>query len=73
VRAHTVDTTQLLYKVFDPVNGYKRTLERYKTSGEFPDPYVEGGGGKAAYYDWKIIRPWLTEKFGMELPEHYPR
>ena len=22
VRAHTVDTTQLLYKVFDPVNGY---------------------------------------------------
>jgi hypothetical protein len=25
VRGHPVDSTQLLYKVFDPVNGYRRT------------------------------------------------
>lgn len=54
------------------VNASKRTLERHKTKGELPDPAVEGGAGKAARYDWKVMRPWLESKFAMKLPEHFP-
>jgi len=50
----------------------KRTLERCKTEGTLPDPIREGGGGKPALYDWKIMRPWLTENFGIILPEKFP-
>jgi hypothetical protein len=51
----------------------KRTLERYKTKGNLPDPAVEGGGGRAALYDWKVIRPWLESEFGIKkLPEEFP-
>jgi hypothetical protein len=49
----------------------KRTLERYKTKGKLPAPAVEGGGGKPDLYDWKVMRPWLTETFGVNLPEHF--
>jgi hypothetical protein len=49
----------------------KRTLERCKTQGTLPEPTVEGGGGRPALYDWKIMRPWLTKKFGVILPERY--
>jgi hypothetical protein len=50
----------------------KRTLERYKTGGALPDPIREGGGGKPALYDWKIMGPWLTKTFGINLPEKFP-
>jgi hypothetical protein len=50
----------------------KRTLERHKTSGKLPDPAIEGGAGKAARYDWKVMRPWLESKFKMKLPEVFP-
>jgi len=50
----------------------KRTLERHKTEGTLPDPVREGGGGRAALYDWKVMRPWLTENFGIILPERFP-
>jgi hypothetical protein len=50
----------------------KRTLERHKTEGTLPEPIVEGGGGKPALYDWKIMRPWLTKTFGVILPEKFP-
>jgi hypothetical protein len=49
----------------------KRGLEHYKTKG-MPDPTVEGGGGRSAKWDWKIIRPWLEKEFGIKLPETYP-
>ncbi|MFI5457595.1 MAG: hypothetical protein ACHRXM_19305, partial [Isosphaerales bacterium] len=53
------------------VHRSKRTLERYKTKGTLPEPTVEGGGGKFALYDWKIMRPWLTKEFGVILPERF--
>ena len=54
------------------VNKSKRALEYYKTKGTLPEPAVEGGGGKAALYDWTILGPWLTEQFGIDLPERFP-
>jgi hypothetical protein len=54
------------------VHTSKRTLERHKTEGTLPEPVVEGGGGKPALYDWKIMRPWLMKTFGVVLPERFP-
>jgi hypothetical protein len=54
------------------VHTSKRTLERHKTSGTLPQPKVKGGGGKSAQYDWKVMRPWLEQTFGMKLPERFP-
>jgi hypothetical protein len=50
----------------------KRKLESFKTRGELPDPAVDGGGGKTAYYDWKVMRPWLESHFGVKMPEIFP-
>jgi hypothetical protein len=52
----------------------KRTLERYKkkTKGTLPLPTVEGGGGKADYWSYATIRPWLVKTFGFPLPEAFP-
>jgi hypothetical protein len=55
------------------VHKTKRALEYYKTEGTLPDPFKEGGGGKAALYDWRILGPWLTDQFGIPLPAKYPR
>ena len=55
------------------VHKSKRAPEYYKTRGEFPEPVKEGGGGKSALYDWKVIRPWLVKEFGFPLPEKFPR
>jgi hypothetical protein len=55
------------------VHKSKRTLERHKTTGTLPAPIVQGGGGKADLYDWKVMRPWLTKTYGIALPEKYPR
>jgi hypothetical protein len=54
------------------VHKSKRTLERYKTSGELPDPTVEGGAGRADLWEWQTMRAWLTTTFGIELPERFP-
>jgi hypothetical protein len=54
------------------VHKTKRALEHYKTKGTLPPPAVEGGGGKADYYDWKIIRPWLESTFGVKLSARFP-
>jgi hypothetical protein len=53
------------------VHKSKRTLERRKTKGTLPDPIVEGGGGQSALYDWNLMGPWLTETFGVKLPEKF--
>jgi hypothetical protein len=54
------------------VSRSKRTLERHKTNGTLPEPYSEGGGGKFALYDWKVVRPWLEAEFGVTLPVRFP-
>jgi hypothetical protein len=54
------------------VNKTKRALEYYKTQGTLPAPVVEGGGGKAALYDWRTLRSWLTKTYGIPLPEQFP-
>jgi hypothetical protein len=53
------------------VHTSKRTLERYKTEGTLPNPVREGGGGKHALYDWKVMRPWLMATFDLLLPEKF--
>ena len=50
----------------------KRTLERWKTAGKLPDPTVDGGGGKADYWEWSTIRPALMKLSGIKLPDTYP-
>jgi hypothetical protein len=50
----------------------KRALENYKTEPAFPEPAVHGGRGRADYYDWRALRPWLESKTGMRLPEVFP-
>jgi hypothetical protein len=61
-----------LAQVAAAVHKSKRTLEDRKTKGTLPEPVVEGGGGKTALYDWKVMRPWLEREFGMILPERFP-
>jgi hypothetical protein len=61
-----------LDQVAGMVHKSKRALEYHKTKGTLPEPVVEGGAGKAALYDWKVIRPWLTQEFGIPLPERFP-
>jgi hypothetical protein len=58
------------------VHQSKRSLERDKTAGTLPAPSHEGGGGKAALYDWRVMRPYLAERFpayANYLPEKFPR
>jgi hypothetical protein len=50
----------------------KRTLEHYKSKPSFPQPTVEGGGGRPDLWDWKAMRLWLEQEFGMNLPEDFP-
>lgn len=54
------------------VHKSKRTLERLKTKGELPPPSIEGGGGRADYWDWPAIRPVLMAQFHIRLPENCP-
>jgi hypothetical protein len=54
------------------VHKWKRTLENFKTKRELPAPTIKGGRGKPHLWDWQAIRPWLKDKFGIELPERYP-
>jgi hypothetical protein len=51
------------------VNRVKRTLENY---ADLPEPDVRGGHGKPSEWLWSRIRPWLEQKFGRQLPEHFP-
>ena len=54
------------------VVGRKGTsMRRYK--GDWPDPVLPGGGGKAEHWRWCDVRPWLENKYGRKLPERYPR
>ena len=54
------------------VHRSKRTLERHKTRGKLPTPTVEGGGGRADFWDWDTIRPWLETTFNLELSARFP-
>jgi len=55
------------------VNKSKRTLEGWaKDDPDFPLPDVEGGGGKAAYWKWSRMRPYLEMKTRRTLPERFP-
>jgi hypothetical protein len=52
------------------VHKSKRTLENYKD--EMPTPTVKGGGGRAALWPWREIKPWLEGIFGVPLPNRFP-
>jgi hypothetical protein len=69
---HELPDLVMLDQAAASVHTSKRTLERYKTEGTLPDPVREGGGGKPALYDWKVMRPWLENVFGVKLPERFP-
>lgn len=57
------------------VHKSKKTLERYKNEqdSDMPEPAVEGGGGKAAEWEWGTLRPWLEKTFNRKLPERFPQ
>jgi hypothetical protein len=53
----------------------KRTLERLRVRPQnpFPAPDIKGKGrGKASWWVWAQIRPWLAREFGARLPERFP-
>jgi hypothetical protein len=53
----------------------KRTLERLRVRPQnpFPAPDIKGKGrGKASWWVWAQVRPWLAREFGARLPEHFP-
>jgi hypothetical protein len=54
------------------VNRDKRTLEKYKESGQLPEPRVKGGKGRPDEWAWSEIRVWLQQTFERPLPERYP-
>ena len=45
---------------------------RYKSEGTLPEPVRDGGGGRAAYYEWGVLGPWLSAEFGIMLPPRFP-
>jgi hypothetical protein len=55
------------------VHTSKKTLERYKKDPTFPLPCSDGGGGRADYWDWAQLRPWLEQRFNRRLPLKFPR
>ena len=57
-----------LRKVAQLIGRSKRTLERYN----LPPPTVPGGEGKAAYWYWHELRPWLEIKLRITLPDQLP-
>lgn len=52
----------------------KRTLERWqKDDSCFPRPNIEGGGGKANYWNWPDVVEYLRKKSHISvLPDRYP-
>ncbi len=50
----------------------KRTLERYVTKGDLPEPDFRGGGGKAHKWYWRNLRAALEKLSKRILPERYP-
>jgi hypothetical protein len=53
----------------------KRTLERLRVRPQnpFPAPDIKGKGrGKASWWVWAQVRPWLIREFGARLPERFP-
>jgi hypothetical protein len=56
------------------VHKSKSTLEKYKNKKHhpLPDPTQEGVGGRAALWEWSIMREWLQEEFGLKQPAEFP-
>ncbi|HEV7222355.1 MAG TPA: hypothetical protein VGN42_06600 [Pirellulales bacterium] len=50
----------------------KRTLERYLTKGDLPEPDIPGGGGRAHKWFWHTLRPSLSKVAKRSLPETFP-
>jgi hypothetical protein len=48
----------------------KRTLERLRR--KMPPPTIPGGGGRAAQWEWDVIRPWLEARFKVGLDADRP-
>lgn len=53
----------------------KRSMRRYIENPDWnmPLPEVEGGGGRAAYWRWSVIQPWLNSTFGRDYPPRFLR
>jgi hypothetical protein len=56
-----------------PLTGLtKRTLERYLSRQELPEPDFRGGDGKSHKWHWKNLRPALEKIAQKNLPERFP-
>lgn len=53
------------------VHRSKSCLESYRHKG-LPDPHVKGRKGQPGLYLWSSFRLWLTQTFGVIVPEEYP-
>jgi hypothetical protein len=54
------------------VNKTKSTLEKRAKKRPMPVPTIKGGKGKAAEWEWSMLRPWLEAEFDRKLPERFP-
>jgi hypothetical protein len=54
------------------VHRTKSALEARKARRSRPPPTVKGYPGQPNLWEWGVLRPWLTETFGVPLPERYP-
>ena len=56
-----------------PLTGLqKRTLERYLSKGDLPQPDIRGGGGKAHKWFYSNLRDALSEFTQRSMPERFP-
>lgn len=57
------------------VSRSKRTLEKLfrRRKNPFPDPDIQGGGGKPNEWAWERIRPWLEAEYARKLPAVFPK
>ena len=51
----------------------KRTLEGRKNhrcpERRLPAPEIQGVGGKASYFRWSAMKPWLEQQFNRKVPD----
>ena len=64
-----VDQNVTLGQAAAMVSRSKHTLRKRE---DLPAPDVTGDKGKANYWRWSRIRPWLEKRYGRELPEDFP-
>ena len=48
----------------------KRSMERHRP--RMPAPRIKGSNGRPSLWAWAEVRPFLVERFGLDVPERFP-